>query len=222
VHDTALEQVAAIDAPVHVSSQATAVIPLRAIPSDTQHSWVLVQVAVPQAVAVMSGSARCAGPPPSSGPVVGVPLAPGAPPVPGVPLELDVPLAPVDEVLPPAVAVDPLEPDDTMTGPPLSLSSSPALDPFTLAACPPQAAADRKMNVDNRSFCMDHPANEVLCMVRAKYVLTAPDLQTSSTLGPWMPGSRRNLSADTEARDVPIRRPTMCRDEARDRCAAPF
>jgi hypothetical protein len=158
VHDAALEHVAAIEAPVHVSAQATAAIPLRPTPSDTQHSWVLVQVAVPQAVAVMSGSARCAGPP-SSGFVVGVPVV--APP--GVPLALISPLAPVDEEAPLAPVVDPLEPDVTMTGPPLSLlSSSPALDPFTFADWPPQAAADRNMNVDNRSFCIGHPA-DVVC-----------------------------------------------------------
>jgi hypothetical protein len=115
---------------VQASAQAT-VVPVRPVASDTQHCCVLVHVAVPQAVAVISGSvwagpASSAGVPPRGSPVVPGPVAP--PP-------LVAALSPVVAVVSPLVAVvDPEVP--TIVGPMLPLPApvfapSSPLDPVT-------------------------------------------------------------------------------------------
>jgi hypothetical protein len=76
LQDAALEHVDGNEFAGHLpmSAQATVVMAVWPVGSEMQHSCVAVQVLLPHIVAVIVGTARCAGPPPS--PAGGVDVAP--------------------------------------------------------------------------------------------------------------------------------------------------
>jgi hypothetical protein len=165
LQDDALEHVDGNELAGHLpmSAQATVVMPIRPVGSEIQHSCVAVQVLLPHIVAVIGGTAGCAGPPPSpAGGVDVAPLAPGwvlplaavVAPEPPTGTGVTTPVVPELPTASPELPTTLLLP---LLSPPSSVTSEPVVSEDD---CPPHAHAAEEAeikSVHHAIFFIDPP-----------------------------------------------------------------